>query len=77
MDGAEELQLNMWKTAVYSMYKYLRNVANDGSVFLSEDVNGYRSLQSGELVSLFIVLSHLPLSPPPSNFKFFLFSSCK
>jgi hypothetical protein len=51
MSGAEDLQLKMWERSVDSMYKYLRNVANDGSVYLSENINGYRFLQSGELVS--------------------------
>lgn len=50
MDGDEELQLDMWQTAVESMYNYLRSVANDGSVYLSQDVYGYRILKTGELV---------------------------
>ncbi|KAI9255854.1 glycoside hydrolase [Helicostylum pulchrum] len=50
MDGNEELQLDMWQTAVESMYNYLRSVANDGSVYLSQDVYGYRILKTGELV---------------------------
>lgn len=52
MEGKEELQLDMWRTSVESMYNYLRSVANDGSVFLSEYIDGFRALQTGELVSM-------------------------
>ena len=50
MDGNEELQLQMWKQSVDSMYYYLRSVSAEGSVFLAEALEGKKYLKSGELV---------------------------
>ncbi|GAN05194.1 seven-hairpin glycosidase [Mucor ambiguus] len=50
MGGNEELQLQMWKQSVDSMYHYLRSVSADGSVFLGEALGDNKYLKSGELV---------------------------
>lgn len=50
MEGNEELQLQMWKQSVDSMYHYLRSVSAEGSVFLAEALGGKKYLKSGELV---------------------------
>lgn len=51
MEGKEELQLNMWRTAVGSMQKHLRSQSIDGKVFLAEMKQNQKLLQSGELVN--------------------------
>lgn len=50
MEGKETLQLDMWSTAVESMYKYLRSETHYGQVFLAEIEQNYKLMQSGELV---------------------------
>jgi mannosyl-oligosaccharide alpha-1,2-mannosidase len=50
MGGKEELQLNMWKTAVDSMMKHLRSVSTKGDVYLAESISGGKILKSDELV---------------------------
>lgn len=50
MEGNEELQLDMWNTAVESMHKYLRSETHTGKVYLAEFKEHYKLLQSGELV---------------------------
>lgn len=50
MEGDEELQLDMWSTAVESMRRYLRSETHSGKVYLSEFEGQYQILQSGELV---------------------------
>lgn len=50
MEGQEELQLDMWKTAVESMHQYLRSETHGGKVYLAEFEEHYKLLQSGELV---------------------------
>ncbi|KAG2198086.1 hypothetical protein INT47_011921 [Mucor saturninus] len=50
MEGKEELQLDMWKTAVGSMHRYLRSETHGGKVYLAEFEEHYKLLQSGELV---------------------------
>lgn len=54
MDGEktqDTLQLKMWEDAVVSMYYNLRSVSQQGDVYLSEDLDGYQRLKTGELVS--------------------------
>ncbi|KAI9018126.1 glycoside hydrolase [Phycomyces nitens] len=46
----KETQIDMWRTAVDSMRSILRSETSEGMVFLSEYSNGYKYLQSGELV---------------------------
>ncbi|KAL0078434.1 glycoside hydrolase [Phycomyces blakesleeanus] len=46
----KETQIDMWRTAVESMRSILRSETSDGMVFLSEFSNGYKYLQSGELI---------------------------
>lgn len=50
MEGKEDLQLDMWKTAVGSMHRYLRSETHGGKVYLAEFEEHYKLLQSGELV---------------------------
>jgi mannosyl-oligosaccharide alpha-1,2-mannosidase len=50
MEGNEELQLDMWRTSVDSMRRYLRSETHNGKVFLAEIEDHYKLLQSGELV---------------------------
>ncbi|KAG2208875.1 hypothetical protein INT47_011015 [Mucor saturninus] len=53
MDGENTqdiLQLQMWEDAVVSMYYSLRSVSQQGDVFLSEDLDGFQRLKTGELV---------------------------
>lgn len=50
MEGNEELQLDMWRTSVDSMKRYLRSETFNGKVFLAEIEDHYKLLQSGELV---------------------------
>ncbi|KAF7726413.1 maturation of Asn-linked oligosaccharides protein [Apophysomyces ossiformis] len=49
MNGKEKLQLNMWVTAVNSMYNYLRSETLQGLVFLGEYHDNYKLLQTAEL----------------------------
>ena len=49
MEGKEELQLDMWRTSVDSMHRYLRSETHDGKVYLGEFHSHYKLLQSGEL----------------------------
>ncbi|KAG0186223.1 maturation of Asn-linked oligosaccharides protein, partial [Apophysomyces sp. BC1034] len=50
MNGNETLQIDMWKTAVDSMQKYLRSETSRGMVFLAETQNSTRILSTGELI---------------------------
>lgn len=50
MEGKEELQLDMWRTSVDSMNRYLRSETQNGKVYLAEFEEHYKLLQSGELV---------------------------
>lgn len=50
MEGQEELQLDMWRTSVDSMNRYLRSETANGKVYLAEFEEHYKLLQSGELV---------------------------
>lgn len=50
MGGQEELQLDMWTTAVNSMKKHLRSQTSGGKVYLGEYNGNIKLLQSGELV---------------------------
>lgn len=50
LEGKEELQLDMWLTAVDSMQRYLRSETHGGKVYLGEFEEQYKLLQSGELV---------------------------
>ncbi|KAI8083909.1 glycoside hydrolase [Thamnidium elegans] len=50
MEGKEELQLDMWNTAVGSMRRYLRSETHNGKVYLAEFQDHFKLLQSGELV---------------------------
>ncbi|KAI8352831.1 glycoside hydrolase [Choanephora cucurbitarum] len=50
MSGQEELQLDMWRTAVDSMKRYLRSETHGGKVYLAEFQQHYKLLQTGELV---------------------------
>jgi mannosyl-oligosaccharide alpha-1,2-mannosidase len=50
MEGKEDLQLDMWLTAVDSMQRYLRSETHSGKVYLGEFEGNYKLLQSGELV---------------------------
>lgn len=50
MGGQEQLQLDMWTTAVNSMQKHLRSKTSGGKVYLGEYNGNIKLLQSGELV---------------------------
>ncbi|KAI7905161.1 glycoside hydrolase [Cokeromyces recurvatus] len=50
MGGNEQIQLNMWLTAVDSMQRYLRSETQNGNVYLAEFQNLYKSFHSGELI---------------------------
>ncbi|CAO3649055.1 unnamed protein product [Mucor hiemalis] len=50
LEGKENLQLDMWLTAVDSMQRYLRSETHGGKVYLGEFEDQYKLLQSGELV---------------------------
>ncbi|KAI8987195.1 glycoside hydrolase [Pilobolus umbonatus] len=50
MEGNEELQLDMWRTSVASMQKYLRSETHNGTVYLAEFSDNFKILQTGELV---------------------------
>ncbi|KAF7728858.1 hypothetical protein EC973_005484 [Apophysomyces ossiformis] len=50
MNGNDSLQINMWRTAVDSMQKYLRSETSRGMVFLADVQNNTKILSTGELV---------------------------
>ena len=66
MSGQEELQLDMWRTAVDSMKRYLRSETHGGKVYLAEFQQHYKLLQTGELVrydkALFKVYTYKTIS---------------
>ncbi|KAI8882041.1 glycoside hydrolase family 47 protein [Backusella circina FSU 941] len=49
MNG-NDLQLDMWKTSIESMRKYLSSETESGKIFLAEFNRNYKLLQSGELI---------------------------
>ncbi|KAI8336789.1 glycoside hydrolase [Chlamydoabsidia padenii] len=50
MGGQEQLQLDMWATAVDSMKRHLRSQTANGNVYLGEFNGNIKLLQSGELI---------------------------